>query len=205
MMIYHWQPTQLGQQHDSGIGQIIQSGSVPLLIFTVVVVGPLLEELIFRVGLMSILFKGSPFGLDILLSSSLFALAHMIELPLHWIDFLFYALIGACLGIIYRTSQSIWYAVIAHSIWNFLSFMGLITFIMKYDFWWLTALSKGNRLNIIICLRRRSIATNFDKRRAWAFPSSSFVVFRKSLRQKWLPLYTKKATVLKPLLFALKR
>lgn len=128
-LLYRLQPTQLGQEVNSGFSDMINEGGAPLYIARVIILTPIFEELIFRASLMSITFKQSKYALDIIFSASLFAISHLLGYSFHWTDFLIYGLMGALLAFIYKTGQSIWYAILAHSLWNLFAIWGLIQYL----------------------------------------------------------------------------
>lgn len=129
--LYRLQQTQLAKSVQSGLLDLIKSGAAPLYLLRVIILSPLLEELIFRLGVMSLSSKWKAHGVDIILSSTLFSLSHLVGLSFYWSDFILYSLLSALLAIIYRTGKSVWYSFLAHSLWNLIASWGLLQYLLS--------------------------------------------------------------------------
>lgn len=85
------------------------------LMAEIIILGPLLEEFIYRGILMGHFLKKLPYQLDLILTSIWFTLPHVI---LHqnwqWQEFLPYLIAGLTLGLVFKLSKSIWYACLFH-------------------------------------------------------------------------------------------
>lgn len=96
----------------------------PIGVATIVLIGPLTEELVFRMGVMELMMKkGVAPWLAILFSSLIFGVAHgnPVQIPGG-------ILIGMVLGWLYWRSSTIWLPVVAHVFNNFLGIVVMWSF-----------------------------------------------------------------------------
>ena len=91
------------------------------LVVTVVSVGPLVEELLFRGVLLSALLQRWPVGYSMLISALLFALVHLPGLQYHVFALPDLILLALALAWLRLRSGSIWPAVLAHAVNNLLA------------------------------------------------------------------------------------
>ena len=101
----------------------------PLLIAVFAcIIGPLMEELLFRQILLRYLRKSLPTWLSVFLVGLAFALAHMHSLALsEWIGAVGYLGGGLAFSIIYvKEKENIYYPLLVHILGNSLSFMILV-------------------------------------------------------------------------------
>ncbi|MGT2665945.1 CPBP family intramembrane glutamic endopeptidase [Streptococcus rifensis] len=94
-----------------------------------IIVSPLYEELLCRVGLMSLVFKDSRYYLDVLLSSTVFSLMHIVRYQWNTMDFVIYFILGFVCSMIYRTSKSAYYPILAHALANTYRSWAIITYL----------------------------------------------------------------------------
>ncbi len=93
------------------------------------IIGPILEELVYRGVLMTSFFEKSKFYLDCLLSAVMFSVAHLFSYGLSLEVFKNYAFIGLILAILFRKTRSIYPSIFVHMAWNIYLSWHLITFI----------------------------------------------------------------------------
>ncbi|WP_455679552.1 CPBP family intramembrane glutamic endopeptidase [Streptococcus sp.] len=93
------------------------------------IIGPILEELVYRGVLMTNFFEKSKFYLDCLLSAVIFSVAHLSSYGLSLEVFKNYAFIGFILAILFRKTRSIYPSILVHMAWNIYLSWHLITFI----------------------------------------------------------------------------
>lgn len=93
------------------------------------IIGPILEELVYRGVLMTSFFEKSKFYLDCLLSAVVFSVAHLSSYGLSLEVFKNYAIIGLILAILFRKTRSIYPSILVHMAWNIYLSWHLITFV----------------------------------------------------------------------------
>ena len=86
-----------------------------LMIITVVIFGPIVEEIIFRLVLMNLFPKWKP-AINIFLSSLIFGAMHVLAGGL--IHIIPYFLMGVVFGVFYVKFDNIWHATILHILHN---------------------------------------------------------------------------------------
>ena len=90
--------------------QIIHLAKVsPYVVIVVSIVGPILEEIIFRKIIFGSIYKKTNFIIGAIVSSLLFALAHMDN------HILVYAFVGFTLAYLYKKTGRIWVSMFAHA------------------------------------------------------------------------------------------
>ena len=87
---------------------------------TLIVLGPLMEELVCRGLLQHAFFKNSRWGLDILFPSFLFALPHFSSFP-SLLDLLVYTAVGCIFGGLTRYTKTIYPSYTIHIINNIIA------------------------------------------------------------------------------------
>lgn len=113
------------------ITALLKSNYGLLMFLSAGIFGPLCEELVFRAGIMDI-FKKREIG--IVVSSFIFALVHIVSSIGQYsftsiiIMFIPYLASGLAFGFIYYKSKSIWYSIIAHSLYNILAMVLILIF-----------------------------------------------------------------------------
>ena len=93
------------------------------------IIGPILEELVYRGALMTSLFEKSKFYLDCLLSAVMFSVAHLSSYGLSLEVFKNYAFLGLILAILFRKTRSIYPSILVHMAWNIYLSWHLIAFV----------------------------------------------------------------------------
>lgn len=83
-----------------------------LALITVLILTPIMEELVFRQALSTLIMEFFPPWISGIISSAIFAVAHGNDF------FIGYFLMGLSFYLIYRRSGSIWSAVISHMVMN---------------------------------------------------------------------------------------
>lgn len=123
LLLNLYAPPQQWEATRNGIQSVLYTNIMIVVMVDMIVLTPIFEELIFRAGILSWVFKDSKYGLDILISSSLFSLAHLLGHGWRWTDFTIYFFMGICFSIFYKTGKSVWYSILAHILWNFLAML----------------------------------------------------------------------------------
>lgn len=100
------------------IMQMVKESSLLKNFLYICVIGPFIEEIIFRGLLMRYAFLNSWLGL--MVSSALFATAHG---PSIWIQFLIYFTIGLALGLAYKKTSQLQTSMAMHMLYNSVSFL----------------------------------------------------------------------------------
>lgn len=93
------------------------------------IVGPILEELVYRGVLMTSFFEKSKFYLDCLLSAVMFSVPHLSSYGLSLEVFKNYAFLGLILAILFRKTRSIYPSILVHMAWNIYLSWHLIAFV----------------------------------------------------------------------------
>ena len=94
-----------------------------------VIIGPLVEEFLCRGLVMTSLYPYRRFGLDVLVSASVFSLGHILQFGWVLTDFITYLGSGFILGGLFRYTRSLAWPLAAHILWNtFLLVVGLLVF-----------------------------------------------------------------------------
>ncbi|EIC76140.1 CPBP family intramembrane glutamic endopeptidase [Streptococcus oralis] len=92
-------------------------------------IAPIVEELVFRGLLMTALAKFKTYYVDVIVSSTLFSLIHILQHGWVLTDFIVYAGVGLLFGILFRYSRSIYWPMALHILWNsFLIIVSLLVF-----------------------------------------------------------------------------
>lgn len=100
-----------------------------LVVLQPFIIGPILEELVYRGVLMTSFFEKSKFYLDCLLSAVIFSVAHLFSYGLSLEVFKNYAFLGFILAILFRKTRSIYPSILVHMAWNIYLSWHLIAFI----------------------------------------------------------------------------
>ena len=118
---------------------ILYSNGQPTFLSTVlsfsltVVVGPILEELIYRGYFMNTFFPQSKYYLDVILSALIFGLSHLILTHRDPISLIIYSLGGLFYALVYRWTKNLKITILCHSFFNFLIYAKPI-WIFVYNF-----------------------------------------------------------------------
>jgi putative membrane protein len=92
-------------------------------------IAPIVEELVFRGLLMTALSKFKKRYVDIIVSSTLFGLIHVLQYGWVITDFIIYAGAGLLLCMLFRYTRSIYWSMALHILWNsFLIIVSLLVF-----------------------------------------------------------------------------
>ena len=92
-------------------------------------IAPIVEELVFRGLLMTSLTKLKKYYVDIIVSSTLFSLIHVLQYGWVLTDFIVYAGAGLLLCMFFRYTRSIYWSMALHILWNsFLIIVSLLVF-----------------------------------------------------------------------------
>lgn len=103
----------------------IFSGENPLLIFLLLAVAaPVMEEIVFRGGIIGLVFKNYQIA-GIIVSISLFGLAHTAT---SWIEFVIYALIGLLMALVYVKTKRLEAAIAVHFLNNVIGAIAMMFF-----------------------------------------------------------------------------
>ena len=92
-------------------------------------IAPIVEELVFRGLLMTALSKFKKYYLDVVVSSTLFSLIHVLQYGWVLTDFIVYAGAGLLLSMLFRYTHSVYWSMALHILWNtFLIIASLLVF-----------------------------------------------------------------------------
>ena len=92
-------------------------------------IAPIVEELVFRGLLMIALSKFKKYYIDVIISSTLFSLIHVLQYGWVLTDFIVYAGAGLLLCMLFRYTRSIYWSMALHILWNsFLIIVSLLVF-----------------------------------------------------------------------------
>lgn len=92
-------------------------------------IAPIVEELVFRGLLMTALSKFKKYYVDVVVSSTLFSLIHVLQYGWVLTDFIVYAGAGLLFGMLFRYTRSVYWPMALHILWNtFLIIASLLVF-----------------------------------------------------------------------------
>ena len=92
-------------------------------------IAPIVEELVFRGLLMTALSKFKKYYIDVVVSSTLFSLIHVLQYGWVLTDFIVYAGAGLLLSMLFRYTHSVYWSMALHILWNtFLIIASLLVF-----------------------------------------------------------------------------
>lgn len=110
--------------------------TVVMSFLTLVVTGPIFEEIFFRGYLMNVLFPKSKYYQDVVLSALLFAASHLILVERSLLGFALFTLMGLFFGFTYRFTRNLYLNIFCHSLVNFISWAGpLWIFLYNYIYY----------------------------------------------------------------------
>lgn len=92
-----------------------------------VFIGPIVEEFLCRGLIMTSLSSYRRFGIDLMISASVFSLGHVLQHGWVTTDFIGYLIPGLILGGLFRYTRSIYWPIVAHILWN--AFVFVIVFL----------------------------------------------------------------------------
>ena len=92
-------------------------------------IAPIVEELVFRGLLMTAWSKFKKYYVDVVVSSTLFSLIHVLQYGWVLTDFIVYAGAGLLFGMLFRYTRSVYWPMALHILWNtFLIVVSLLVF-----------------------------------------------------------------------------
>lgn len=92
-------------------------------------IAPIVEELVFRGLLMTALSKFKKYYVDVVVSSTLFSLIHVLQYGWVLTDFIVYAGAGLLFGMLFLYTRSVYWPMALHIVWNtFLIVVSLLVF-----------------------------------------------------------------------------
>lgn len=92
-------------------------------------IAPIVEELVFRGLLMIALSKFKKYYIDVIISSTLFSLIHVLQYGWVLTDFIVYAGAGLLFCMLFRYTRSVYWSMALHILWNtFLIIASLLVF-----------------------------------------------------------------------------
>jgi membrane protease YdiL (CAAX protease family) len=121
--LYNYVERVTGDQAKDGITEIFQAASNPrraLIALVVILFGPVLEEILFRGALFRPMLKVHPVSMVILVTATLFAIAHpsyQMYLPI--------GLVGIALGVLRYASGSLIPSILLHTTFNAIPFYAM--------------------------------------------------------------------------------
>ncbi|KXT72428.1 hypothetical protein STRDD10_01917 [Streptococcus sp. DD10] len=90
-------------------------------------IAPISEELVHRDLLMTSLSEYKRYGVDIIVSATLFSLMHILQYGWVLTDFIFYFVMGLILCMVFRYTRSVYWSIASHVLWNsFLTLLGVL-------------------------------------------------------------------------------
>lgn len=93
------------------------------------IIAPIVEELVFRGLLMTALAKFKTYYVDVIVSSTLFSLIHVLQYGWVLTDFIIYVGAGLLLCMFFRYTRSVYWSMALHILWNsFLIIVSLLVF-----------------------------------------------------------------------------
>lgn len=101
-----------------GAAELTGGAYVLVRIMVPLIIAPFQEEFLYHGLVMTSLERYKFFGLDLLVSSSLFSLTHVLQHGWTTTDFVFYLGAGMILGALFRYTKSIYWSIVAHVLWN---------------------------------------------------------------------------------------
>lgn len=105
--------------------------SLIFLIFNISIV-PVVEETIYRGYFMNTFFPKSEFYLDVILSSFIFGLSHLVLSHRDPISLLMYSILGLLFAIAYRVTGSLRFTIVCHSFYNVIPYTPSLLFYIYY-------------------------------------------------------------------------
>ena len=87
---------------------------------SVVILGPILEEIVHRGYFMNTFFANSKYYLDVILSALIFGLSHLVLSHRDPISLMVYSFSGLFFALVYRWTKSLKITILCHSFINFL-------------------------------------------------------------------------------------
>lgn len=87
---------------------------------SVVILGPILEELVHRGYFMNSFFPKSKYYLDVILSALIFGLSHLVLSHRDFISLMVYSFSGLFFALVYRWTKNLKITILCHSFINFL-------------------------------------------------------------------------------------
>ena len=92
-------------------------------------IAPIVEELVFRGLMMTALSKFKKYYIDVVVSSTLFSLIHVLQYGWVLTDFIVYAGAGLLFCMLFRYTRSVYWPMALHILWNtFLIVVSLLVF-----------------------------------------------------------------------------
>ena len=105
--------------------------SLIFLIFNISIV-PVVEETIYRGYFMNTFFPKSEFYLDVILSSFIFGLSHLVLSHRDPISLIIYSILGLLFAVAYRVTGSLRFTIVCHSFYNAIPYAPSILFYIYY-------------------------------------------------------------------------
>ena len=105
--------------------------SLIFLIFNISIV-PVVEETIYRGYFMNTFFPKSEFYLDVILSSFIFGLSHLVLSHRDPISLIIYSILGLLFAVAYRVTGSLRFTIFCHSFYNAIPYAPSILFYIYY-------------------------------------------------------------------------
>ena len=105
--------------------------SLVFLIFNISIV-PVVEETIYRGYFMNTFFPKSEFYLDVILSSFIFGLSHLVLSHRDPISLLMYSILGLLFAVAYRVTGSLRFTIVCHSFYNVIPYAPSLLFYIYY-------------------------------------------------------------------------
>ena len=123
--------------HDEYFTVVLSNGQ-PTFLSTIlsfvlpVIIGPIFEETIYRGYFMNTFFPKSEFYLDVILSSFIFGLSHLVLSHRDPISLIIYSILGLLFAVAYRVTGSLRFTIVCHSFYNVIPYAPSILFYIYY-------------------------------------------------------------------------
>ncbi len=171
----------LGHEIGNATSELIEASPIWLIILVVVIIGPIIEELLFRKFMIDRFAKYGD-ALAIIFSAVAFGLFHG-----NFYQFFYAALLGLVLGYIYTKTGNIYYTIIMHMLVNFLGSVAVMPIIEMQEL----VLSLMESANIeetlkgnIHALYRAIMAVYSYSIVQYTMVVSGFVIFYKAIKER---------------------
>lgn len=99
---------------------------------SVVILGPILEELVHRGYFMNSFFPKSKYYLDVILSALIFGLSHLVLSHRDPISLIIYSILGLLFAVAYRVTGSLRFTIVCHSFYNAIPYAPSLLFYIYY-------------------------------------------------------------------------
>lgn len=108
---------------ESNYQEIVGTWDLIWFAIVLIVLSPIVEELLYRGIIITVLSKYSSFNIDLIISAGIFAIGHMAIYDFSGTDFIKYFIPGLVYGLYFKKTDSIYWTILAHMSWNGLVYL----------------------------------------------------------------------------------